>query len=191
MRAVFLEKERESYTAYYRKINSEQISAKLRAKFGVEVCIPREYSLDAEKDDFVWLSREEGERNWGILMWADPYTDPNQLAPESLITRMDAMTRKYVPGSDPGSFMTHQPAMPHLSTVFNKGGNYCVQINGLWRMEGGFMGGPYVSVTTVDTRAGKIITGMGFVFYPNREKRRYIRQLEAILHTVKPASENK
>lgn len=191
--AKFLEKDRDSYIDYYRKIVSEQIGKKLNEKFHVDICVPKEYSLGMEQDDFVWLSREEGEKIWGLLIWTEPYTAKSQLTADNLIAKMNQMTRKYVSGKDPGSYMADEPTVPPVVKIFEKDGNYCVQMNGLWQMEKGFMGGPYVNLSMVDLQHKQIVTGVGFVFYPNRDKRQYIRQLEAILYTMAPASasENK
>jgi hypothetical protein len=58
-------------------------------------------------------------------------------------------------------------------------------MNGLWKSAMG--GGPYVSMSIVDVNRGQIVTGMGFVFFPRKNKRDYVRMLEAILYTMEPA----
>lgn len=51
-------------------------------------------------------------------------------------------------------------------------------------MENYIMGGPFVQLSTVDTRRNRIVTVEGFVFAPSEEKRNYVRQLEAILYSL-------
>ncbi len=182
----FLAKDRDGYIAYYRKIIAPTIVEKVREKFQVDIVVPKEYTLDVDKDDFVWIAREEGEKNWGILVWKEPYTDQSQLEAENLIAKMNAMTKKYVPGPTDGSYMANEPTVFPEVKKFQKDGMYCVQLNGLWQTEHSYMGGPYVTLSMVDTKRGQNVTGMGFVFYPNRDKRQMIRQLEAILYTMKP-----
>ena len=187
--ARFLEKGRDAIIADYKKSIAKPIVEKVREKNQVDIVIPAPYKLDMEKDDFVWISREEGERCWYILMWKEPYVRRGQLETDSLIFKMNAMTRKYVAGPN-NSYMADEPMYIPAVKRFEKDGIYCVQINGLWQTEGGgYMGGPYVNHTIVDTQRGQIVTGIGFVFYPNRDKRDMVRQLEAILYTMKPVTE--
>jgi hypothetical protein len=164
----------------------KSITERLKEKFMVDIVIPRPYRLDEDLDNFVWISHERGEQIYGILMWEDPYTSVSQLETDNLINRMNAVTRQFVHGSVPGSFMADEPSILPAVRRFEKDGIYRVQVNGLWQMENGFMGGPYVKQTIVDTQRGRLVTGLGFVFYPNREKRQMIRLLEAMLYTMKP-----
>lgn len=187
--AHFLTRDRDATIGDYKKIISKPIAEKLLEKFQVDIVIPRDYSLDVEKENFVWIAREEGEKNWGVLMWKEPYARKSQLEPDSLIAKMNAMTRKYVPGPTDGSYMADEPTVLPVVKRFEKNGVYAVQMNGLWQTENSYMGGPYVNQTIVDTKRGQLVTGLGFVFYPNRDKRQMVRQLEAILYTMMPAEE--
>ena len=184
----FLMKGRDATIEDYKRIVAQPVVEKLREKYQVDMVIPNSFTLDMERENFVWIAREEGERQWGILMWKEPYLRQTQLGTDSLIAKMNAMTRN-VTGKDAGSYMADEPTVPPVVKRFEKNGVYTVQMNGLWQMENGFMGGPYISQTIVDVRRGQLVTGYGFVFYPNRDKRQMIRQLEAILHTMMPAEE--
>ena len=50
---------------------------------------------------------------------------------------------------------------------------------GLWEMKGDAMGGPYVMRTRGD------VTVIGFVYAPEKKKKILIKQLEAVLSTIK------
>jgi hypothetical protein len=183
--STFLLKDRDATINDYKRSVNKPVADKLRDKFQVDIVIPNPYTLDVEKDDFVWIAREEGERQWGILMWKEPYTSTDQLTNNSLINKMNAMIRN-VTGHVAGSYMTEETLAPPVVKKFEKNGIYTVQMNGLWQMEKDFLGGPYVSHTIVDTQRGQLVTGYGFIFYPNRDKRQMVRQLEAILYTMTP-----
>ena len=187
--ARFLMKDRDATIEDYKKSIAKSIVERIREKNQVDIVIPSSYLLNLEEEDFLYLYRQEGERNWYILMWKYSYLRTSQLETDSLIFKMNAMTRKYVSGDVVGSYMADEPTVPPVVKRFEKDGVYCVQMNGLWQLEKGYMGGPYVSQTIVDTKRGQIVTGLGFVFYPNRDKRQMIRQLEAILYTMMPAEE--
>jgi len=186
----FLMKGRDATIEDYKRAIAQPVVDHLREKYQVDMVIPNPFTLDVVKDDFVWIAREEGERQWGILMWKEPYTSTDQLDPDNLITKINTMTRNYVPGREVGSYMADEPMFPPVVKRFEKNGVYTVQMNGLWQMENGFMGGPYVHQTIVDVKRNQLVSAHGFVFYPNRDKRQMIRQLEAILYTMMPVEEN-
>jgi hypothetical protein len=51
------------------------------------------------------------------------------------------------------------------------------------------MGGPFVSLTTTSGDGSEIVCVSGFVFAPKFDKREYIREVEAVLKTVKPSTD--
>jgi hypothetical protein len=59
----------------------------------------------------------------------------------------------------------------------------------LWRVEGDFMGGPFVNITFVDEKTSRLVILDGFVYAPKYDKRDYLRQVEALMHSVKPWAE--
>jgi len=185
--AHFLMRDRDAIIADYKRSKTKFVTDKVLEKFQVDILIPKPFVMSVEKDDFVWISREEGERQWGILMWKEPYVRKTQLLTDSLIFKMNAMTRRNVPGSVTGSYMADEPLVPPEVKIFEKNDVYTVQLNGLWQMQNGWLGGPYVNHTIVDIKRGQIVTAMGFIYYPNRDKRQMVRQLEAILYTMVPA----
>ena len=184
----FLMKGRDAIIEDYKKSVAQPIVDHLREKYQVDIVIPTSYKLGMEKEDFVWIAREEGERQWGILMWKEPYISIDQLNTDNLIAKMNAMTRA-VTGNAAGSYMAEETLFPPVVKRFEKNGVYTVQMNGLWQMENGFAGGPYVHQTIVDIKHNQLVTAHGFVFYPMREKRQMVRQLEAILHSMTPTAE--
>ena len=47
------------------------------------------------------------------------------------------------------------------------------------------MGGPFVSLTQYDEQRGRIVTVDGYVYAGKKDKRNYMRQIEAIISTMK------
>lgn len=58
-------------------------------------------------------------------------------------------------------------------------------MRGFWDVEGDFMGGPFVSYTTVDTATDRVFTLDCYVYSPKLPKRNYMREVEHLLHLVK------
>ena len=55
-------------------------------------------------------------------------------------------------------------------------------MRGFWDVEGDFMGGPFVSYTTVDTATDRVFTLDCYVYSPKLPKRNYMREVEHLLH---------
>ena len=59
-----------------------------------------------------------------------------------------------------------------------------IEMVGLWDVENYFMGGPYVSYTTVNSRTNEVITIDCYVYSPKVEKRNMLRELQALVHLI-------
>jgi hypothetical protein len=55
---------------------------------------------------------------------------------------------------------------------------------GMWRMENYFMAGPFVLYSFYNDQEKKVLAVEGFVLHPTKEKRKFIRELEAMISTV-------
>ena len=59
-----------------------------------------------------------------------------------------------------------------------------MEMRGLWETENDYMGGPFYHFSYVNAQ-NKCISVDGFVYAPNDTKRDYLRQVEAIVKSVK------
>jgi hypothetical protein len=67
----------------------------------------------------------------------------------------------------------------------NIDGREVLEVRGLWEMRNGALGGPFVSLARVDTASRRVVVGEGFVYSPSTDKRDLVRQMEAVLRTLK------
>ena len=112
-------------------------------------------------------------------------TVDNMLYDTSLIAVRNRMCKAYVGGPADGSYMTtdmHEGITTFRSFTFH--GRYTAELRGLWRTEGDFMGGPFVSLTQYDEKHQRIVTVDGYVYAGKKDKRNYMRQVEAIMSTM-------
>ena len=65
-----------------------------------------------------------------------------------------------------------------------KGELNIVELRGLWELENGFMGGPFISHSVYDAARNRIVTVDGYLYYPNQKKRVKLKQLEAIIYSL-------
>lgn len=183
--AVINNAERKRMASAFKHSLDPEITEVLRNKVNISLTVPAAYELDQEEENFLWLAHEYRDIIQGIFVYWYDYSDPNTFTRDFLVAKRNEVLKKYVPGEIPGSFMTTEPLYPPVFYQYEMNDAYTVEMRGLWRMEGGLaMGGPFVSITQLDESRNRVITVEGFVFAPAYEKREYLRQVEAIAHSL-------
>ena len=169
----------------YKKNREKGVDESLRMKHQVSISVPMGYQVSVDSSDFVWFSHELSDLTQSVLIYHYEYTDTNTFTSEYLMKKRDEFTRKYVPGPSDGSYMTIEPAYPVLFSEFNRDNQYYAELRGLWRLENGFMGGPFINISTLDESRNRVVSIDAFVYAPSLDKRNYVRELEAILQTFR------
>ncbi len=90
-----------------------------------------------------------------------------------------------VKGPDGGSFMVIEQKVPVSCRSFRRNGTDYIEMRGLWTLEGGYMGGPFISYAIIDTVSHHAVVATGFVYAPKEDKRELLRQVEALMYTLK------
>ncbi len=189
---LLVESEKSRYATIYKKLKDQQIAEELASQFNISLDIPGGWVLDARGKGYAWLTSESRRVTQHLLIWEYPYTDELQLSAGMLIAKRNEVGKQYVPGPNKDSFMTTE--LTYYLPVFREetiNNRYFATIRGLWKMENYIMGGPFVQISTVDTQRNRIVTVEGFVFAPSEEKRKYVRQIEAILYSLSFPEESK
>lgn len=183
--AFFYNGEQKRLLETYKKYPNKKVIEKIEKEHKISILIPKGYSLDVDSSDFLWISHETQKEMLGIFIYYYPYTDTNTFTPEYLIGKRNEFLKKYVPGPTPGSYMTTESLVPvSFSEANDKDGSYYVEMKGLWKVENDYMGGPFISITKLDTIHNRVVTAEGWVYYPSEKKRNFVRQLEIICKTL-------
>jgi len=170
----------------------QQISDTLFSIQKVKISVPSDCDIALNKKDFMWIQRQR-ERNVsgtmhdileGVFIYQYPYINDSAFTNTSIIAVRDSLLKKYVPGPEPGSYMTTEYLLPTQSEVVDFNGKYAVFTRGLWRTNGAIMGGPFVNLTIYDSEKQRVVTAEGFVFAPKFDKREYLREVEAMIFSV-------
>lgn len=177
------------YSAY----SNDSLNRFIKKKFGFDITLPKDCEIAVNEEDFVWIKRERvkylgntpHDITQGFFIFRYAYTSDSAFTTKNLMTVRDSMLEKYVPGPKEGTFMTTEYLLPPISKTINLNDRYTVFTRGLWKMENYFMGGPFVDLSTTSNDGRHIISVSGFVFAPKFHKREYIREVEAIIKSVK------
>lgn len=188
-----------------RRLKSERdeaLSGSIRSALGVHLDIPGGYRVVKQVEDFAWLQRDrlmsgsglEHNVIEGLLIHRHPYISDSTWNVPFLVGQRDSITRLHVEGPDPGSYMIVQRRFEALDLMptgraVRLNEQFAYLMHGLYGMHGAKMGGPFVSLSALDATGTRIITVEGFVYAPQFDKRAYVREMEALLFSLRFAED--
>lgn len=175
--------ERDRSLAFSAKFDEPHLEQLIRQHFGAEMRVPKGYVLAAEQPDFLWARYEYPAASQGFFIYSYPYEGKESLSEAALIAARNRFAAR-IPGPSDGSYMTTSPVIEPAYRMFRMEGRIWVELRGFWDVEGDFMGGPFVSYTTVDRATGRIFTLDCYVYSPKLHKRNFVRGVEHLLYGI-------
>jgi hypothetical protein len=203
IREWFVQEELARQIRFYRANTNKDARAYLN-KQGYEILIPEDFMLikneklkiNNDSIDVLWCCNNKGPMRKDIVVYSYPYTAQDQFGNEAIITMRNAVLGQIVSAQVEGSYMgtefKHFPPVSRSVAALRDtvGGFYAIETRGLWKiMNGEAMGGPFVSLTRLDQVNGRVVTAEAFLFAAGQKKRNAMRQIEAILYTLKMPNE--
>jgi hypothetical protein len=143
------------------------------------------FQIADEKKDFIWLRYETPEISQGIVLYTFPYVSDSAFMVDYQLKVRDSILRAHVPGPTTGSFMATERRVEQINNFREHNGNYAAEMRGLWRVVNDFMGGPYISLAVLDAANQRVIVAFGYVYAPSKDKRNLLRQVEAMVYSLK------
>lgn len=170
----------------YKGFKDRDIINSLKENFNFTMDVPSGFYIAKEIADFAWIRKETKHNSQALLIYTYDFVDTLAFDKSRIISFRDAITAEYIPGPSEGSYMVvAEEYSPTISERIDFKGMFAVRTKGLWRLEGDFMGGPFVSYTFVDEKRNKVITIDGYVYAPNKPKRDLLIQTETIIQSLK------
>lgn len=208
VREWFVREELARQTAFYRANTNKDARERLH-KQGYDLLIPEDFMLimdttiainahmpNEKMVNVLWCCNNKGPMRKDIVVYSFPYTDQEQFANASIVAmRNDVLGRlvtAQVEGSHMGTEYKHFPPLTRSVPALRDtvGGFYAMETRGLWKiLDGEAMGGPFVSLTRLDQVNGRVVTAEAFLFAAGQKKRNALRQIEAVLYTLKMPNE--
>lgn len=182
--SYFLKAERERLAMNYNKYYEKAVYNVLEKDFGITMKVPPGFQIADQKEDFIWLRYETPQISQGIVLYTFPYVSDSAFTKNYLLRVRDSVLKANVPGPTEGSYMATERRVDQVYNILEHNGNYASEMRGLWRLRNDFMGGPYVSLAVLDVANQRVIVAYGYVYAPNKDKRNYIRQIEAMLYSM-------
>ncbi len=183
---IFTTCEHERLISTFKAFKELKVQNAIKENFHFTLTIPSGFYVAKKMADFAWIRKETDKNSQGLLIYTYAYTDTSAFSPERIISYRDTITKAYIPGPSEGSYMTvADEYVEPVSTRINFNGMFAVKTIGLWRLEGDFMGGPFINYTFIDEKRNLVVTIDGYVYAPNAPKRNLLMQLEAIIYSLK------
>lgn len=173
------------YQDICKKYSNSDVSTKLKEKYDFSITVPKGFNLDVAEDSFVWISYETPRTSQGIFIYFYEYEHKNTFTEEYLISKRDSFLKNYVPGPVEGSYMETEKQVSSILTEYSLNDLYACELRGLWRTNGAFLGGPFMSISQVDEKRNRVITVDGYVYAGKQDKKVYFWQVESIIKSFK------
>ena len=185
---------------------SAQVIKELSSMLGYTIDAPEEIRFTKRGKDFLWASSRSNERQLNLVFYTRPYYGPHIEDARALALLRDSVMMENIPGNAPDQWMetVWEQDMPvvsattRLQEVYVNGralksgcSRLVTEMRGLWQMRHGAMGGPFVSISFIDSVAHRLVVAEGFVFSPSTSKRDLIRRLESSLRTFRRTKTDK
>lgn len=170
------------------------INTNTSKKFKLNIKAPKEMKLNKKSKHFWWFSQLEMKKDQngtheiqkGIVIYNSPYTSKNQFTINYQQQIRDSISKMYLKGTTKDSYMIsrNDDLAPMESEAMYVNDKYVFKTTGAWKMVNDKMGGPFINYAFLSKNNREIINIDGYVYAPNFEKSKLIRELEAIIYSA-------
>jgi len=155
-------------------------------KIGLQLQVPSSFELAENKGDFFWFIKDIKNGYSNLVVYDFPMAEtPFDSIPNYILKKRNEIGKKHIPGQLPNTYVVSETQFSPYVSQTTLAGNDAFVSKGLWKIQGDFMGGPYINYTIKDTLNKRYLVLEGFVFAPNVHKRNYLFELEAAIKTAK------
>lgn len=168
----------------YKGMKDPAIQKEILSNHQVRLAIPRGYSLDFSKDEYSSVSIEASDLSQVVQIYDYPVDGPEDFTVSKIIEVRNSTTKAFVQGPTEASYMTISKMYEPIAYDLKNNNMDVIELRGLWDLENGFMGGPFISHSVYDAKHQRIICVDGYIYHPNQKKRIKLKQLEAIIYSM-------
>lgn len=180
---AFVEQELQAEILRLKRQHSQQLSRAANEQFGIQIYAPKEIDAVKIAPDFLWASSDNTEENYyNIVIYSYP------LPIGDFATHRHQALAANITAPNPGSYMSLDSTLL-IQREITIDGQRVNEVRGLWQMEHAAMGGPFISHTYTDSIHQRALVAEAFVFAPGKDKRTFMRRLEAALRTIRVNNE--
>jgi len=152
--------------------SSQKIHEKnIKEQFNIETLIPSEYTIVKDTVALFWATYNPEKQEEIKHLFVYSFEPKAINLQQEVLQKTDSIFAKYLLGAKQGQ---HVRMEKFFSPIYSEN-----TYRGLWKLDRGFMGGPFLIKTYFNNN--KVVVSVGLIFAPNDRKRKYIKSFEAIL----------
>jgi hypothetical protein len=195
LRDAFNDLARERTTSeMFARLRQTELEDELLAAHDFRVQIQHDYvpvqdttaSVLGREGDFVRYRRVLSDTWRDFFVYAEDGVEtlPTQ---DELDQLTDALLEEFARGSEDSSFVQIDDQRPITRDTTALAGRTALETRGLWYMTNDVMGGAFVRYAFVDEATDRLYLYYGMTFAPSRrlDKRKFLRQMEAVAYTFR------
>jgi len=156
----------------------------IQKQFQITINIPHGYSNIIRNTNFIWMKKEFISGSNSLLISQLPFNRPKTELSATILKIQDSITSIYVKGTDSLSTMYIDKSFPVYFLKTGIGGKTAYETKGIWRLKDSFMFGSYVNYYIEDAVRNRVLFIVGFCYFPSKDKRDYMHELESIIEGV-------
>jgi hypothetical protein len=184
IRDIFDQTEKDRYAEVVKKQALVDITQAVKEKFGIDLYFPSGYAIRTNKPSFMWISLETTISSQGLLIYTTPYQGSRDISQEVLLKNSADFMERYVPGPSQGSYMVNVETVPPKYEKIVYKGREWFRMRGFWDVHKEFMGGPFISYSTILKEKNEVLTIRAYVYSPKKDKRKPLLQTEALIFNI-------
>ena len=190
IKEILVESQIERRVELLRKKYSKKVDDDLKEVLGMSVRAPENMRATKKGERFLWGGTNLLEKDLNLVVYTYDWHGEDLMDVDRYVEKRDSVMKHNIPGSNEGQWMQTVRERENKRSLVECAereinGRKVMEARGLWEMRNGALGGPFVSISRVDTVTGKVIVGEGFVYSPSTDKRDLVRQMEAVLRTLR------
>ena len=190
IKEILLEAQIDKRVELLRKKYSKKVDDDLKEVLGMTVRAPENMRATKKGERFLWGGTNLLEKDLNLVVYTYDWHGEDLHDVDLYVEKRDSVMKLNIPGSSEGQWMRTVREREHKRPLVECrerriDGREVLEVRGLWEMRNGALGGPFVSLSRVDTASRRVVVGEGFVYSPSTDKRDLVRQMEAVLRTLK------
>lgn len=170
------------------KSREKKLEKVITKNHGYSIQVPYGWKMAKDHIDFVWFRELDLAYEKNVFIYQQPYSGPQDF--NKIEALRDKICELHLRDSQkPELFIQRQEIVPVDMKQINFNGKFAIESRGLWAVSDLSGGGPFLSYTMVDEENGMLYYIEGYVYNPGGKKKRFMRDMDAILSTFRIPSE--
>ena len=169
----------------YTKVYQPEAVKHIEDNYPFSMYFPKGFKLKKSEGEFSWLDDQRMGCQLGVLVYRCPLDSIDQFNANALLQFRNNLLSQQVPGEYEGSYMSTEESFPVSVRKTEFANRNWTELRGLWKVQGDFMGGPFVDYFYEDKENNELLMLSGYIYAPSKAlKGILVREIEAVLKTI-------